>query len=80
MKFFRTRFLVMCGSLILAVAALAPVAAQCPDGEVSCGGGKTCKCAGTQQGTNCVYSQACVTGGCCRGGSLELPVDEGGVS
>jgi hypothetical protein len=72
MRFFKTRFLALCGSMVLIAAALAPVAASCPDGVVNCGGSKTCICAGTQQGSNCVYDAGCVNGGCCKSEDLLL--------
>jgi hypothetical protein len=72
MKYFKT--LVLCGSMVLAAASLAPVLADdpggCPDWNVNCGGGKTCTCAGTQDGDRCLYDRSCQNGGCCKSDDL----------
>ena len=67
MKYFKTRFLALCALMVLAAALLAPVVAeaQCPLWVNDCGRGISCSCAGTPQGTNCVYDMGCVNGGCC---------------
>ena len=68
MKYFKTRLLVMCGSLIVAAAVLAPVVAnaQCPIWVQDCGNMHLCGCPGTPQGTDCVYDLSCLNKGCCH--------------
>ncbi len=73
MKRFKTRFLVMCGLMVLAAASLAPIVAeaQCPCIGVECSNGKTYCCAGTPQGDSCVYDRSCLNGGRC-GADVEM--------
>lgn len=74
MKRFTTRFLAMCGLMVLASAALAPfvASAQCPLVVVRCSGGKETSCAGTPNGTNCSYDRDCLNGGKCSSEELLL--------
>ncbi len=74
MKNFKIRFVALCGLMVLVAASVAPIVAeaQCRLWVVDCGNGKTCSCAGTPQGTNCVYDRACINGGCCGGSGGEL--------
>ena len=65
MKRFKTRFLALCGLMVLAGAAVAPLAADaqsCPDVKVNCGG-KIRTCPGTVNGEKCDYSNSCLTCG-----------------
>lgn len=73
MKRFTTRFLAMCGLMILASASLAPflASAQCPLIVVECSNGKTYGCAGTPNGTNCSYDRSCLNGGRCGVAAIE---------
>lgn len=76
MKRFTTRFLAMCGLMVLASASLAPfvASAQCPLIVGTCEpSGKQYSCAGTPNGTNCSYDRNCITGGKC--GGVVAPVD-----
>jgi hypothetical protein len=68
MKYFKTRFLVLCGLTVLTAAFMVPAVteAQCPLWVIDCGNSHSCSCAGTPQGTNCVYDMACINGGCCK--------------
>lgn len=68
MKYFKTRLLVLCGSVIVAAAFLAPAVAeaQCPIWVQDCGNSHTCGCAGTPQGTSCTYDMDCINKGCCH--------------
>lgn len=74
MKNFRTRFVALCGLMVLAAASLAPIVAeaQCPIIQVSCSNGKTYGCSGTPQGTSCVYDRSCLNGGRCGGDELMM--------
>ncbi len=67
MKQLKTRFLALCGLVILTAASLAPVVveAQCPCVTVECSSGKIYCCPGTPQGTSCVYDRDCLNGGRC---------------
>lgn len=78
MKNVKTRLLALCGVMILAAASLATIVveAQCPLITVECSNGKTTSCAGTPQGTNCVYDRSCLNGGKCSG-YAELDDDSG---
>ena len=62
MKSFRLRLLTLCGMVILAAAALAPIAAQasCPTVSVRCSDGNLKSCQGEQIGTKCYYDEACL--------------------
>ena len=73
MKRLKSRFLVMCGLMVLAAAALAPVVAeaQCPSIVVNCPGNQQYSCAGTRQGDKCIYDADCLNGGRCRPPILE---------
>jgi uncharacterized membrane protein len=74
MKRFKTRSLALCGLLVLSASLIPFVAsAQCPLIVVDCGGGHTYGCAGTPTGTNCSYSQSCITGGKCGGRAPVVP-------
>lgn len=77
MKNFKTRFLVLSGLMVLLAATLAPIVveAQCPCIPIECSNGKTYCCAGTPQGTNCVYDRNCLNGGKC-GGSGDFEPEE----
>lgn len=64
MKHINTRFLALCGLMILAAAAAAvPIAmAACPSIIVDCGNSRIKTCAGTSNGSGgCVYSERCLT-------------------
>lgn len=80
MKHLKTRFLVLCGLIVLAGASLAPLVAEasCPSIIVQCSSGKSYSCAGTQNGDNCTYSANCLNGGKC--GSDEFEIEDGGAS
>lgn len=73
MKRFKTRFLVMCGLMVLLAAMLAPIVAeaQCALIVVQCSDGSSYSCAGTRQGDKCIYDANCVNGGRCRPPILE---------
>lgn len=63
MKHFKTRFIALCGLVVLGAAALAPMVAEarCPAILVACSDGQTVKsCTGTTQGTKCVYDESCL--------------------
>lgn len=63
MKLFKTRFIALCGLVVLSAAALAPMVAEarCPTILVPCSDGQTVKsCPGTTQGTKCVYEHDCL--------------------
>lgn len=63
MKQLKTRFLILCGLMILLAAALAPIVAEaaCPYIIVSCQNtGDIHICYGTQQGGHCVYDEECL--------------------
>jgi len=65
MKRFKTRFLALCGLMVLAGAAVAPFtvgAESCPSVTVICGG-KSRTCTGTVNGDKCDYSKSCLTCG-----------------
>jgi hypothetical protein len=74
MQRFKTRLLALCGlMMILAAAALAPMvvvvnAQTCPLIKVQCPNGGISSCAGTRQGSKCVYDADCLNGGGCSGG------------
>jgi len=74
MKNFKAGFIALCGLMVLAAASLAPAVAeaQCPCVRVECQSGKTYCCAGTPQGTECVYDRSCLNGGRCGGGDFEI--------
>jgi hypothetical protein len=76
MKRFTTRFLAICGLMVLASASLAPfvASAQCPSVVVECSNGKVYSCAGTPNGDKCSYDRNCITGGRC-GGNEELLIE-----
>ena len=70
MKRFKTRFLALCGLMVLALASITPFAALaglCPSIIVDCGGGHTYSCAGSTNGDTCSYDRNCVSGGKCGG-------------
>jgi len=65
MKRFKTRFLALCGLMVLASASLAPFVASaqsCPTQHVSCGG-ELRSCPGTLVGDRCEYSRSCLNCG-----------------
>jgi hypothetical protein len=71
MKYFELlRIFALSTLMILAAASLAPVMAEdpggCPDYPVTCPGGTSCSCAGTQVGNTCSYDRGCQNGGCCK--------------
>lgn len=77
MKHLKTRFLALCGFMVLSAASLAPLVTQadgCPSVTVECGG-KIRNCAGTQNGDKCDYSKSCLT---CGGGN-EFEILDGPV-
>lgn len=76
MKQLKTRFLALCGLLVLTGASLAPVVveAQCPCIQVECPNAKIYCCAGTPQGNSCVYDRDCLNGGRCGGGGGIGPI------
>lgn len=61
MKHIKLRFLALCGLVVLAAAAVAPIAAQagCPTIRVLCGS-EVRLCTGTQNGNKCDYSADCL--------------------
>lgn len=63
MKHIRTRLLALCGLVILAAAAVVPVAlAGCPAIIVDCGNSHTKMCSGTSDGAgHCTYKESCLT-------------------
>ena len=77
MKSFKARFLATCGLVALIAASLASVAADagCPKITVDCGGGKVATCSGTQEGTKCVYEEACLNK--CEKGDDEMAPSDG---
>jgi hypothetical protein len=63
MKNFKTRFLALCGLMILLAAALAPIVAEasCPQIIVQCSNGSEHSCNGKSNGSGgCVYSESCL--------------------
>jgi hypothetical protein len=63
MKHSKTRFLALCGLVVLTAAVIAPVVATatCPDVIIECPGGRLKSCPGTEDGDgHCVYSYACL--------------------
>lgn len=62
MKHFKTRFVALCGLVVLMAAALAPIVAEarCPTIPVACSNGDFRQCTGTQQGTKCLYDSECL--------------------
>lgn len=75
MKRFTTRFLAICGLIVLASASLAPfvASAQCPSVVVECSNGKVYSCAGTVNGEKCDYERACVN--CSGSGGEEMLIE-----
>lgn len=72
MKHFKTRFLALCGLMVLSAASLAPMLAEaqgCPTIVVDCPNGKFYSCSGIQNGDTCSYNASCVSGGKCGGGN-----------
>jgi len=68
MKNFKTRFVALCGLMVLAAASLAPIVAEaqtCPTIRVVCSSGKVYGCTGTRNGDRCTYSADCLNGGRC---------------
>lgn len=64
MKRFKTRFLALCGLMILSASVVPFVvgAQTCPTRTVDCGG-KLRKCEGTPVGDRCEYSRSCLNCG-----------------
>jgi hypothetical protein len=63
MKNFKTRFLVLCGLMVLSAAALAPmvVEAVCPQIIVECSNGDAHICRATSDGSgHCTYNDSCL--------------------
>jgi len=63
MKNFKTRFLVLCGLMVLLAAALAPIVAEasCPQIIVSCSNGSEHSCNGhSDDGGHCIYDEKCL--------------------
>jgi hypothetical protein len=63
MRHIKTRFLALCGLIILAAAVVTPIAmAGCPAIQVDCGNSHTKMCSGTSDGAgHCVYSERCLS-------------------
>ena len=62
MKLVKARFLALCGLMVLAAAALAPIVAgaACPQIIVPCQNGDIHICMGTQVGGKCQYNEDCL--------------------
>ena len=62
MKNFKTRFIALCGLVVLSAATLASVVANaaCPVIFAQCSDGSVRSCQGTTQGTKCVYEHDCL--------------------
>jgi hypothetical protein len=66
MKHFKTRFLALCGLMVLTAAVLAPIVAEavCPRVQVECPGGIVRSCPGTADGDgHCIYLESCLNCG-----------------
>jgi hypothetical protein len=78
MKYIKTRFLVLCGLLVVASASIAPLVAyaqSCPTQTVNCGG-KLRSCTGTLVGDRCEYDRACLNCGGGGDGGGEVAIEE----
>jgi hypothetical protein len=63
MKSIKVRFITLCGLMVLAAAALAPVVsyANCPAIEVQCSNGSERLCQGNSDGAgHCLYNESCI--------------------
>lgn len=63
MKRLKTRFLALCGLMVITAAVLAPIVAEatCPKIQVECPGGVIKSCVGTEDGNgHCSYLISCL--------------------